>query len=321
MQNSVRTTTRYVIERAHHVRINRDQIESRAELLARTGITVPTWPHELHLTTNDEQAMLTYLIVLDAINFCFWSPTGKEAWHVTYHHKKYAGYNALAMALKRFFVEHPQQTTFEYLATISFQKFKAVLGGHGELLLLKQRWQITRAVAQTMLKYYNGDARKLILSARHQFSKLVPAIAHTLPSFNDTTRYQRKTIYFLKRAQILAGDIWGAFNGTGISTFHDLDYLTAFADYKLPQILHHWGILEYAPSLKHKIQSRTLIPPGSPEEIEIRAATIWAVEYLCDKLKKHGSKLYPMQLDWLLWNTAKKTKNLAPHHLTRTVFY
>lgn len=319
IENPVRTTTHYVVERAQYVIINHDAINRQAELLARNDITVPRWPHKLHLITGDEQQMLTYLILLNALNFCFWSK--KEKWHVVYHRKKYSGYNALALTLKNFFEEHPQQATFEYLATIPFQKFKAVLDTHGQLLLLKQRWQITRTVAQTMLKRYDSDARTLITSAQHKFSKLMPTIARTLPSFNDIAHYQEKKVYFLKRAQILAADIWGAFNSTGSGKFHDPAYLTAFADYRLPQILYHWNILEYSPMLKQKIRHHTLIPAGSPEEIEIRAATIWAVEYLRDALATHKINLYACQVDWLLWNKAQQTKKMALHHLTKTIFY
>ena len=33
-------------------------------------------------------------------------------------------------------------------------------------------------------------------------------------------------MFLYKRAQIFAGDLWGAFGGTGLGAFHDVDRLT-----------------------------------------------------------------------------------------------
>jgi len=56
--------------------------------------------------------------------------------------------------------------------------------------------------------------------------------------------------------------------------------VTAFADYKLPQVLQHVGILQYSPSLEHKVDNGIFLEAGSPEELEIRENTIWAVELI-----------------------------------------
>ena len=53
-----------------------------------------------------------------------------------------------------------------------------------------------------------------------------------------------------------------------------------FADYKVPQILFHLGILKLNSGLEDKLNSKKIIPHGSDEEVEIRAATIVAVEKL-----------------------------------------
>jgi hypothetical protein len=39
-------------------------------------------------------------------------------------------------------------------------------------------------------------------------------------------------VSFWKRAQILVADIWACFEGKGLGTFHDIDSLTMFADYR-----------------------------------------------------------------------------------------
>jgi hypothetical protein len=39
-------------------------------------------------------------------------------------------------------------------------------------------------------------------------------------------------VHIYKRAQILAAEIWGCFQGQGLGRFDDIDQLTMFADYR-----------------------------------------------------------------------------------------
>ena len=43
-----------------------------------------------------------------------------------------------------------------------------------------------------------------------------------------------------------------------------------FADYRVPQILRHVGILRYSPALCARVDARTEVPFASDEETEIR---------------------------------------------------
>jgi hypothetical protein len=56
-----------------------------------------------------------------------------------------------------------------------------------------------------------------------------------------------------KRAQILVADVWSCFQGKGLGAFADIDKITMFADYRVPQMLIHYGSLEYTPKLLFKI--------------------------------------------------------------------
>ena len=308
----VRETTYYVVKKAKEVKINFQKIKELAKKLK--NLTFSSWPKKFHLQTNDVEKMLTYLIVLDSLNFCFWSK--KEKWHIFYDGKKYDGYFALSLSFKKFFEENQEKANFHYFSKISFKDFSSILNGDGELLLLKERWKILRAVSQVFIKKYKR-VKDFILSAHQKASVLVLKIFKELPFFNDFSYYSGKKIYFLKRAQILVADIFGAFDGKGIGYFKDIDFLTAFSDYKLPQILHHFGILNYSERLKKKIEKKVLINHNSKEEIEIRASTIWAIEYLKESLDKKIPSFY---LDWYLWNKSQKLK-MKPHHLTKTIFY
>ncbi len=317
MENPVRATTLFVVKNSKDVKINREKIKELAKRWIRQRIAVPLWPAEFHCATNDVQQMLDYLIILDSINFCFWSK--KERWQISYKGKKYNGYFALSLALKKFFGENPGKANLDYFSKISFKEFKKILQGGKNLLFLKKRWQIAIAVSQTIIKKY-GSSENFVKSTGNKFSVLVKK-ASKLPGFNDIFSYNGKKIYILKRAQILACDIWGAFGGKGIGYFEDLDYLTCFADYKIPQILNYLGILEYSSKIQNKINKKISIAMGSKEEVEIRSATVQAVEILRDELAERGRSLPAFEVDWILWNKMQKQKIKNNHHLTKTIFY
>ena len=74
-----------------------------------------------------------------------------------------------------------------------------------------------------------------------------------------------------------------------------------------------------------QILAQELVVPGSEEEVELRAASVQAVEQIRDSIKaRHGDKLCPtaVQLDWWLWETGESSRaSDPPHHRTATVFY
>jgi len=74
-----------------------------------------------------------------------------------------------------------------------------------------------------------------------------------------------------------------------------------------------------------QIIARKELQAGCPEEIEIRAATIQAVELLRDAIAhKHGGALAPLiiQLDWWLWDMGERNRATdEPHHRTLTTNY
>ena len=99
--------------------------------------------------------------------------------------------------------------------------------------------------------------------------------------------------------------------------------LTAFADYKIPQVLREAGILVYAPALAEVVDRQQEIPPGDAREVEIRAATIWGCERLRRCLaERHGrTTLRTFEIDWLLWSDAQGRTLTRSYHRTRTIFY
>lgn len=319
MINPARKTTLEVVRKAQQVKINPEKIRKVAEEWVRKKVKVPPWPEKYHLKTNNSRKALDYLILLDALNFCFWNKNGK-VWKIQYKGREYSGYFALSLVLRDFFERNSDKGNLDYFSKISFGDFKEILQGGENLQFLKKRHEISMAVSKFIIgKYVTSD--NFVKSAKQNLSLLVSKIYKELPFFNDAAYCRGRKIYFLKRAQILGGDIMGFFKNKGLGYFKDPEYLTAFPDYKLPQILRHFGILEYSDKLKQKIKNKILIPKNSLAEIEIRSCTIWAVEFLREELSKRGKNFYSFEIDWILWNQSQNKKMQESYHLTQTIFY
>ena len=89
----------------------------------------------------------------------------------------------------------------------------------------------------------------------------------------------------MKRGQILIADLYGCMKGQGPAAFNDIDFLTMFADYRVPQVLNYLGALQYSKELKEALDHGLTIKYDEKtrsvsEEIEceIRGCTIEACE-------------------------------------------
>jgi hypothetical protein len=143
-----------------------------------------------------------------------------------------------------------------------------------------------------------------------------------MPFFRDVSIYEGIEVPLFKRAQILITDVAIAFDEQGPGSFHDLDRLTIFADNLVPHVLRVDGVLAYDDALLARIERGELIPAGSPEEIEIRAVTVHAVERIVAELGASGISATARELDYLLWNRGSDAEyKVLPRHRTRTVFY
>lgn len=313
----VLSTTRRVVEQSRYVRVDEAAIASLAPGLARR-IQPPVWNAQYHWVEGSDRGA-NWLLVLDALNFSFW---GEPRWQVEYRGETLNGYHALAAALSRAMDDGVPIADASYLANLTDGELRQVLRGTNTIPMLDRRVEHLVEVGELLLREYEGSFARAIQACGHSAVRLVQLLADKLVSFNDIAEHGGREVRFYKRAQILAADLYGAFKGEGLGRFDDIEQLTAFADYKLPQVLHHLGLLTYLPSLIEKIDSRFLLPAGSKEEVEIRACTIWAVELLRQALGRHGSTLRTFELDWWLWSEGQRFgASDRPYHVTRSVFY
>lgn len=260
-------------------------------LLAEAGDRpVPRWDGGRHYAGPPERT-LRYLLVLDTVNFSFWGGSA-------------GGYWQLAERLRDAFASGEELSEPAGLIGVTAGRLGELLG---DLPMLEER------------------ARALRELGGHGFDGLVQdtaagtaaALAERLPSYADVATYDGRSVPLLKRAQIAPADLHGA----GVAAFPDLAALTCFPDYKLPQVLRHFGAFEYSRELARRIDGWEELRPGEPAEVEIRAATVVAVERLREALAERGRPLLSIEVDWILWDLSQGLYPVRPYHRTRTIFY
>lgn len=314
-------TVKYVAEKGRLVQIDRQALARFSGRLLEDEIEAAPWDPLYHFCDGTE-GTVSYLLVLDSLNFCFWPPQGKAKWETEYESERLSGYYAMAASLTKALESGIPVTSSPYLANLSSGELKNILGGQGELQLMESRLQILNELGEVLVREYDGNACKLVAAAGNSAVKLARLLARKLSSFRDMAEYRGHKVFFYKRAQIFAADLYGAFNGRKWGCFGDMERLTAFADYKLPQVLRHLGIMHYGESLAKKVDQKALLEPGSAEEVEIRANTLWTVELIRQQLECTGKVLRAFEIDWILWNMGQEDAfRQKPYHRTRTVFY
>lgn len=332
----VLTSCRAVVGGSRHVDIDDAAIHRVASDLL-TSDEPPGWDTDLHYRANgpdgDERTAM-WIMVLDALNFCFWGQGSdpNQRWRVRWKGELVDGYVALVAALTHAVDRGVPLHDPVWLSQVSQQDLSEILlpeQGHTEIPLFSQRVEHLRELGRGLLPLGSQPATAFIRSAGGSAISLAQHIVHRFPSFNDVTNWPYgdtglpdHEVRLYKRAQILVGDLTGGLTGSPLVIFADLDQLTAFADYKVPQILREMGVLVYDDALAKIIDARVRIPAGSRMEVEIRAATIIACDRLVQELASLGRTMTAASLDWHLWSLSQDMPaGSRPYHLTETIFY
>lgn len=328
--SGVLTSTRAVVARARSVGLVSPQIGQLARLLVEREGTeatdaLPSWPARYHFFDGTRRTV-NWMLLLDALNFCFWGAKGQERWRIEYQGEVLNGYWAEAAALRRAVEEGRPVWDARYLSNIDAEELAAIFRGLSadtpEIPLFGERLRIAREVGQVLLERFNGQFSHLVEQVQQSGVELALALADHFSSFRDVATYNSQEVRFLKRAQICVADLHGAFAGQSWGAFRDMDQLTIFADYKLPQVLRHYGALVYTPELAARVDQQEEFAPGSAEEVEIRAATIWTCELLRRAAAKLSAEaLTAAEIDQWLWHLGQDADHMQPYHRVRTIYY
>ena len=322
---SILQSTRPVVESGELVWINSSAIEELCDQWLTEMTHTPTlletqWDTHYHFSDQTERT-LNWILLLDALNFCFWAEKGQQRWTIEYQGETLNGYWAEAAALKRAVEEGLPLWDARYLSTLSADTLAHIFRGASSIPLFEQRLANAHEVGQVLLAQFDGSFLHAIEQANYNAIKLVSLLQTEFSSFRDTALYRSHPVVFLKRAQICVADIHSAFAQQPWGQFSDFEKLTIFADYKLPQVLRHAHIIEYQAALAQQVDNQILISAGSDAEIEIRAATIWACELLVQAMARRGHTVTAADIDQRLWIMGQQSGQMQPYHRTRTIFY
>ncbi len=317
--NKVLETTKFVVDKSKLVLINKTAILDYSKEFHHKSTKHWLSAAPFNFSHFDEEQKLNFLLFFNAISFSYWS---EPKWTIESDDQKYDGAWGMIVALGKAIDSGLPLLDFSYLAAINEETLEKILLGNTEISLIKERVKILNKIGKVICSRYEGKFSNLLKLAEGDCLRLLSIITKEFPSFEDISEFEGKEVFFLKRAQLLISDIYQIFNGKGFGDLRNIDQLTACADYKLPQILRKVGILEYSPELSEKIDSKIEIPHDSQEEIEIRANTIWAVEYIKEEVLKNNPGILSTEINDHLWLlTQEKYPNDKPYHRTRTTAY
>lgn len=313
----IRTEAARVAASAQQVRIDDEGLAAlRARIARAMPLALPVDP--AHRPLRDAAQTLAFVITLDAINFgSGWFPWLRKR-------DGRSGYFTIATALRERFEAHgawPAPALLR-LAPAELGRIFGQDGAGPEIEALMQLFaRALHDLGRTLCDGFDGRFEGLVESASGSAAALVERLAQ-MPFYRDVARYAGRDVPFYKRAQITVSDLASAFGGEGPGRFADLDRLTIFADNLVPHVLRLEGALVYAPELLARIEAGREIPSGSPEEVEIRAVALHAVERCVASLREAGVDASASRLDHWLWNRGQRPEFKAqPRHRTRCVFY
>ena len=200
---------------------------------------------------------------------------------------------------------------------MSLEQFKEILKGNVDIPLLEERYRIITGIARIVNEKMNGSFYDYI-KAMNTDKEIFETIVSNFSSFEDARTYQNRTIYFYKLAQLLTSDILHVIkNKERIEV--DYSNLLGCADYKIPQVMQGFGILEYDDELSLLLDSKTEIKENSEYEVEIRASMIVVINYIWEQI---GKSIDRIDINDFIWVKGQdKTKKYKPYHLTRTRSY
>lgn len=314
----IREKCRIVAERATVVRIAEARIAPYAQSLPLALATSAEIDPETHFVGRGE-ATLSFFIVLDAINF------GSGYFPHLRKRANKSGYYTIASGLTEYYREYGSLSARQ-LANITSSDcariFQQDPGNQSIDELMRLYAAAWNALGGYLLEHFGGSFAGLVESAAGSAEQLVTRLGE-MPFYRDVLPYGQIKVPFYKRAQLTAADLSLAFGGEGYGRFDDLPELTIFADNLVPHVLRVDGLLIYDDALAARIDCGELIPSGSPEEVELRACALHAVELMVAALRQAGRPVTAMRLDYLLWHRGQQPfyKKSHPRHRTRTVFY
>ncbi|XP_034477257.1 queuosine salvage protein [Drosophila innubila] len=287
--------------------------------------------HELHPKSTDAHAA-NWIFIVDTLNFCFWTPQN----YTKYKVNGYTGYFALCAAINRAMKDGLDITNPEFYSKVDMETLSNIFRPDDKdtkIPLLEKRLECLHQVGECLQSKWQGRFENVVKAAKNSAVTLLQLIVNEFPCFRDQADFAGERVSILKRAQILVGDLWSCYRGEGLGYFEDIEKITMFADYRIPQVLVHFGSLEYTPELLELLKKDTIMQNGDPMEVEIRGASIYIIEEVKDAVldilkQKHPDvdtrNVNSILIDQYLWDYRRDHAaelEYIPFHKVLSIYY
>lgn len=305
--DKLNTSYKYVCDNSKSVKINYIKIDDMIDQIRNSKLDYWLDSNPYGLMDMDVESIINFICIHHAIgDYCFW---GEPKWEIQTNLGKMDGsYAIMYLTLNRF----KENNNFE----MSFDEFKELLKGNVDIPLLEDRYnnlvQMNKFLKKTGKTFYE------IIKKYNTDTELFEFITTNLGYFKDTASYNGQEVLFYKRAQLLTSDI---LHIRAKKEQIDVDYshLIGCADYKIPQVMRCYGMIELSDSLANRVDNKIELEEGSLEEIEIRANTLKVIEYIYNKLDRKYPRMDINDFIWLLGQNKSKMTKL--YHRTLTSNY
>ena len=305
MINELETSYKYVCDNSIDVKINYDKIDNLIELIESSNVTYWLDSNPYNIMDMDVESIINFLLIYHTIgDYCFW---GDPKWTINTDKGNLDGSFAIMYIIVNRYIQNPD-------FNMSLDEFKELLKGNGILPLLEDRYNNL----VEMNNYLGNKSFYNIIKDMTTDIELLEHIISNLKYFEDISDYNGNKILFYKRAQLLTSDI---LHVRELKEKIKVDYthLIGCADYKIPQVMRCYGMLEFSEYLSHKVDNMIPLDENSSEEVEIRANTLQVINYIYEKLNKKYPRMDINDFIWLLGQD--KSKMIKPYHRTLTKHY
>jgi hypothetical protein len=295
-----------ILENSNDVKINFNALQLTANEMGKNPLEEKQKIKKyISPTTGLGRSIVLKELVSDAVNYCFWQfdssirPNGSSS------------------------------TDMRNLLNISFD---AKLAMHSDVNFLAQTRNFYRAmminrypVMEKRLVHLMALSRPFIMQSetgRHafypgrnvaitlvrmiaedfKFETLFDFLITEIDGYGDDPFLKRASLFFLQLNRIM-----GLYED-------EIKLFPIPADYHIPKMFRHYGILEYSPTLQNKILKSVHLQENGPEEMAIRAGTIVVGKELCDILGWSAS-----DVDWWFFKRRKEVQ--SSFHLCITSNY
>lgn len=302
---NVLETCKYVEKNSKYVKINYNKIDEIIKTFKITSNKHWLEDNPFKILDKSSKEIINFLLILHTIgDYCFW---GEPKWEIETEEGKLDGSFAMIYLLTKRFMS---KKSFK----MTKKEFKEFLKGNVDIPLINERYESLQEVCKYIEKHdFYEEIRNLTKDI-----DLINYLIKTFSFLKDTSIYKDKTIYFYKRAQLLTSDILYI---REIKENIDVDRskIVGCADYKIPQVMHCYGMLEFSEELDNLIKNRILIEKDSEMEIEIRANDIVVIDYIASKIKGNITRMDVNDYIWTLGQD--KSKITQNYHRTLTDKY